>query len=86
MFATLFLLLMVLYIISVTISDYKIRKKANNLIEKTERLSVISGIRCKYPKDDYPDEVKIELLESEIRDLEFLILNPNHQDKDQLSK
>lgn len=74
--------LIVIHIVWVAIDNYKIKQKANMLLEKAERLSAIAGIKCSFPKGECTDELKIAFLENQIRNLEFLILDPNRQDKD----
>lgn len=77
-----FLIVIHIVWVAIVIDDYKIKQKANKLLEKVERLSAIAGIKCSFPKGECTDELKIAFLENQIRNLEFLILDPNRQDKD----
>lgn len=76
-----FLIFTVLLILNL-FNDYKLERKVERLISKVENLSVIANIECKYPNNESTDEFKIVFLENQLRNLEFLILNRNHQDKD----
>ncbi|MEE1219537.1 MAG: hypothetical protein U0L20_06410 [Ruminococcus sp.] len=64
----------------INIDNFRIKRKITQLYSKVERLSEIANIECNLPKDELPDEVKINYLENHLDSLESVILNQNGQE------
>ena len=82
-----FLIVSILLIaIWINVDNFRIKIKVTQLTDKVERLSKSVHIKSNLPKDELPDEVKINYLKNQLDSLELLILNRSCQDKDRENK